>query len=267
MGISGVFVIWLFLTIFFIIEFIQCLIKGIVFPVESLWMLIILWFIVFMIIAGFILYRKSTQKRFSKVLENDYSNNFNNYREGEYFYQSPLITLDSQYIPIHGNKKMYYVPNFNNFLQKWMSITGFFPLFGVFLKSNDNIVKIQRFKLWSLRPHYQVFLNESKIGVLKRQKLVTEKGMTQQLPYIFYTENEEYKFNNPYLSLNTVIKSGKEEILNAHRSFFDLSKNQFTKQRGEKHNIEVESRINKPFPDEVWIALYIQIMITKRTSN
>ena len=90
MGISGVFVIWLFLTIFFIIEFIQCLIKGIVFPVESLWMLIILWFIVFMIIAGFILYRKSTQKRFSKVLENDYSNNFNNYREGEYFYQSPL---------------------------------------------------------------------------------------------------------------------------------------------------------------------------------
>mgnify|MGYP007043362662 CR=1 FL=1 len=116
MGIAGVFVIWLFLTIFFIIEFIQCIIKGIVFPVESLWMLIILWFIVFMIIAGFILYRKSTQKRFSKVLENDYSNNFNNYREGEYFYQSPLITLDSQYIPIHGNKKMYYVPNFNNFL-------------------------------------------------------------------------------------------------------------------------------------------------------
>ena len=36
MGIAGVFVIWLFLTIFFIIEFIQCLIKGIVFPVESL---------------------------------------------------------------------------------------------------------------------------------------------------------------------------------------------------------------------------------------
>ena len=91
--------------------------------------------------------------------------------------------------------------------------------------------------------------------------------MNQQLTYIFYTENEEYKFNNPYLSLNTVIKSGKEEILNAHRSFFDLSKNQFTKQRGEKHNIEVESRINKPFPDEVWIALYIQIMITKRTNN
>lgn len=267
MGIAGVFIIWLFLTIFFIVEFIQCTIKGIPFPIESLWMLILLWFLMIVIIIGFILYRKSTQKRFSEILEDDYSNDFVNYPQGEYFYQAPLMTLDNQYIPIHGNKKMYYVPDFNNFIQKWMSITGFFPLFGVFLKSDDNIVKIQRVKLWSLRPHYKVFLNNENIGLLKRQKLITEKGMSQQLPYAFYTEKEEYKFNNPYLSLDTIIKRNDTEIFNAHRSFFDLPKNQFTKQRGEKHNIEIEDQITTSFPDEVWLALYIQIMITKRTKN
>jgi len=55
--------------------------------------------------------------------------------------------------------------------------------------------------------------------------------------------------------------------MDLYNSLFALPKNPLTKQRGEKHNIEVESRINKPFPDEVWIALYIQIMITKRTNN
>lgn len=91
-------------------------------------------------------------------------------------------------------------------------------------------------------------------------------GIKQQTPYVFSDSNCTYKFNDPYFSTKTLL-IGKEnnEILTVQRSFFDLGKNLVTRRRGEKHNIVIES--NNPqilYPNEFWIALYIQVMINKQ---
>ncbi|ARJ11535.1 hypothetical protein H6Y62_07300 [Staphylococcus lugdunensis] len=268
MSIACVFIIWLFLTIFFILVTGNVVIKGETFPLENLWIFIVLWIILFFVIIAFLLYRRYTQKQFAKIIKDEKNNEFKIFDNGEYFYQAPLITIDKQYIPIYGNKNIYYTTDFNNVIQKWMSIIGFFPLFGIFLKSDNHILKIKRIKLLSLRPHYKVYLDKTNIGILQRQKLITEKGMKQQLPYTFYSnKNTMYKFINPYLSMNTKIVKDDKVIFDAHRSFFDLNKIQYTKSRGERHTIQIDNTSELDYPDEVFLGLYIQIMINKRTND
>ncbi|WP_256277699.1 hypothetical protein [Staphylococcus sp. HMSC059F04] len=139
MSIACVFIIWLFLTIFLILVTGNVVIKGETFPLENLWIFIVLWIILFFVIIAFLLYRRYTQKQFAKIIKDAKNNEFKIFDNGEYFYQAPLITIDKQYIPIYGNKNIYYTTDFNNVIQKWMSIIGFFPLFGIFLKSDNHI--------------------------------------------------------------------------------------------------------------------------------
>ena len=60
--------------------------------------------------------------------------------------------------------------------------------------------------------------------------------------------------------------TGKEnnEILTT-TFIFDLGKNLVTRRRGEKHNIVIEANDTQiPYPHELWITLYIQVMINKQ---
>ncbi|CAM3121634.1 hypothetical protein [Staphylococcus argensis] len=267
MGIFGVFVVWIGISILLIIQGIHSLKTGEMFPIKDLWQWILLWVVTLGIMIGFILYRRYTQKQFSNLYDVENSNNLQAFEDGQYFYQAPYVTMDKQYIPIHGNNTMYYTANFNNIIQKWISITGFFPLFGVFVKSENHTVKIKRIKFWSLHAHYEVYLDNTYIGILRMQKLFKEKGMKQQLPFIFDSNKGAYQFNNPYFSMNTVISKNNVEVFSAERSFFDLSKSHITKRRGERHNIRISRENKNVYPDEVLIALYIQVMLNKRTEN
>ncbi|PUZ30663.1 hypothetical protein BUY27_14005, partial [Staphylococcus cohnii] len=114
-------------------------------------------------------------------------------------------------------------------------------------------------------PHYRVFVDGKEVGMLQMIKLL-KGGIKQQTPYVFSDSNDTYNFNNPYFSTKTMI-TGKEnnEILAAQRSFFDLGKNIVTRRRGESHNIAIGSTESViPYPNELWIALYIQVMINKQ---
>ena len=76
-----------------------------------------------------------------------------------------------------------WTPYFNNNLQKWLSVFDIFPVYGVKLTSVDHTIILKRTKLWSLRPHYRVFIDEEEVGMLQMIRLL--KGIKQQTPYIF----------------------------------------------------------------------------------
>lgn len=48
---------------------------------------------------------------------------------------------------------------------------------------------------------------------------------------------------------------------------FLLNKIQYTKSRGERHTIQIDNTSELDYPDEVFLGLYIQIMINKRTND
>ncbi|EKU48133.1 hypothetical protein [Staphylococcus massiliensis] len=264
MGIAGAIIVWLFLTIFFIAEIISVTINGTSFPFESLWFFIVLWFVSLIIIIVFYYYRKSSQEQFKKALKEQELGHYK-FDQGEYFYQAPIVTLDNQLIPIYGQTNMKYQTAFNNIIEKWLSILDVFPLFGVELTSEHHEVHIRRIQIWNLRPHYKVTLDGTNIGTLKRKKIISEKGITQQLPYILTTKDNHYDFTNNYLSMETSIEDASHNtFFKAHRSLIDVFKNRNTKKRGENHDITIEE---SDFPDELWIALYIQLTINRKTSS
>lgn len=227
------------------------------------WMLIIFWAASIVILLGTVMIRRYYKQKYKRELT--LYEKSPNLQENEFFYQAPLYLFDDIYIKIHGMTDTVWTPYFNNNLQKWLSILDIFPTYGVKLTSSDHDIILKRVKLWSLRPHYRVCIDGSEVGILQMIKLV-KGGIKQQTPYVFLDINYTYKFNNPYFSTKMVI-IGKEnnKILTAQRSFFDLGKNLVTRRRGENHNIEIESNDTPiPYPPELWITLYIQVMINKQ---
>lgn len=229
----------------------------------SPWIFVIFWVASIVILLGTIMIRRYSKGKYKKELT--IYENSPNLHDKEYFYQAPLYIFDGIHIKVHGMSDTIWTPYFNNNLQKWLSVFDIFPVYGVKLTSVDHTIILKRTKLWSLRPHYRVFIDEEEVGMLQMIRLL-KGGIKQQTPYIFSSSNDTYKFSNPYFSTKTVI-TGKEnnEILTAQRSFFDLGKNLVTRRRGEKHNIVIEANDTQiPYPHELWITLYIQVMINKQ---
>ncbi|GGB82913.1 hypothetical protein [Staphylococcus nepalensis] len=166
------------------------------------------------------------------------------------------------HIKIHGLTEMAWTLYFNNKIQKWLSIFDIVSASGLKVTSPNYNIILKRIKLWSLRPHYSVLINNQAIGRLEMIKIL-KGGIKQQTSYAFFDNKTTYLFNNPYLSTETTI-SNKEgtKIFSARRSFLDLGKNLFTQRRGEQHRLIMES--STPHPKELWVALYIQVMINKQ---
>ncbi|PTE68236.1 hypothetical protein BUY46_08755 [Staphylococcus devriesei] len=182
-------------------------------------------------------------------------------KENELFYQSPIYIVDDIHIKIHGMDDASWQPYFNNLIQKWLSLLNFMSAFGIGVISPQHKVIVKRVKLWSLRPHYHVYVDGYKVGDFKMRRIING-GIKQQTPYIFLDYKNYYYFNNPYFSTKTTIQEGNNDILLAHRSLFDLGKNLITQRRGEKHYITVLD--NYDYPQELWLALYIQVMLNKQ---
>ncbi|MES3704863.1 MULTISPECIES: hypothetical protein [unclassified Staphylococcus] len=229
----------------------------------SPWILVIFWVASIIVLLGTIMIRRYSKRKYKRELT--LYEKSPNLRKNEYFYQAPLYIFDGIHIKVHGMSDTIWTPYFNNNLQKWLSVFDIFPVYGVKLTSLDHNIMLKRIKLWSLRPHYSVFVDGKEVGMLQMIKLL-KGGIKQQTPYVFSDSNDTYNFNNPYFSTKTMI-TGKEnnEILAAQRSFFDLGKNIVTRRRGESHNIAIGSTESViPYPNELWIALYIQVMINKQ---
>lgn len=166
------------------------------------------------------------------------------------------------HIKIHGLTEMAWTLYFNNKIQKGLSIFDIVSASGLKVTSPNYNIILKRIKLWSLRPHYSVLINNQAIDRLEMIKIL-KGGIKQQTSYAFFDNKTTYLFNNPYLSTETTI-SNKEgtKIFSARRSFLDLGKNLFTQRRGEQHRLIMES--STPHPKELWVALYIQVMINKQ---
>src|SRR5699024_11272643 len=90
-----------------------------------------------------------------------------------------------------------WTPYFNNNLQKWLSVFDIFPVYGVKLTSVDHTIILKRTKLWSLRPHYRVFIDVEEVGMLQMIRLF-KGGLMQIKHYIFLCSKDTYKFCIPY---------------------------------------------------------------------
>lgn len=229
----------------------------------SPWILIVFWVASIVVLSGTILIRRHYKQKYKKELT--VYENSPNLRENEYFYQAPLYIFDDIHIKIHGMTDTLWTPYFSNNLQKWLSIFDVLPVYGVKLTSSEHEIIIKRIKVYSLRQHYSVFIDGEEVGDVHMRKLL-KGGIKQQVPYVFSNSNQIYQFNNPYFSTKTIISDeDSQEVLMAQRSFFDLGKNLVTRRRGEKHNIAIGSvESNASYPHELWIALYIQVMINKQ---
>ncbi|ANQ65672.1 hypothetical protein [Staphylococcus equorum] len=229
----------------------------------SPWVLAIFWVASIVTLFGTIIVRRYYKHKYKRELA--VYEKSPDLQENEYFYQAPLYIFDGIHIKIHGMTDTIWTPYFNNNLQKWLSAFDISSFYGVKFTSSEHNIILKRINLWSLRPHYSVFIDGQELGILKMIQLL-KGGIKQQTPYVFSNSNHLYKFNNPYFSTKTIISEKESrEILVAQRSFFDLGKNLITRRRGENHNIAIES--NTSYPHELWLALYIQVMINKQKNQ
>lgn len=132
---------------------------------SSLIGLIIVLGLVFLIIN---LIRKKSQKTYSedKLKTIDHSG----YGDGKYFYQSPGMILDNQYIPIYGKKNLCHIPYYKDNSQKMRSMFGIKPLHGTQVRSDDHSVIIERIEGITNYALYRVLLDGNEIGTFKKIK-------------------------------------------------------------------------------------------------
>ncbi|MHB7941515.1 hypothetical protein ACYCKH_03325 [Staphylococcus capitis] len=209
-------------------------------------------------------HKKKKQKKIAQLLQHPNISNKEYLDENtQYFIQTPLSLIHSQYIPILGDENLAYKVSFNNFFQKWITLLEIFPMFSLELKSKKHLINVKRVHPLSLRYQYHIYLDGRYIGKLEQHKLFTKKLIKNLISYKFTSERETYLIENKKFTTQTLIKNKKDNnILIAKRSFFDLFKKKQTNMRGEQHKIEV--RENNSFINEIWLAVYTQCILDKQ---
>ncbi|MCE5149212.1 hypothetical protein NKW85_07585 [Staphylococcus simulans] len=252
--------LWIVLLIFNIINTILLLLSGKLLFNVPLWVAWSLWGTVTLIIIGLVVFRKIMQSRYSSL--NSSLRLSIKLNENEYFFQTPLYTVDKQTIPIYGENNMTYTTVFFNNFHKLISIFGFQPIYSIFLNSENINVKVIPKKILEIRPKYNVYMNDKQIGTFEMKRFL-DSGGKQQLPYQMNYGSEQLLMKSSYFSKKTTILNSRNEVLLvANRSLFDFSKNQTTKKRGEQHHLHL---ICGNVKKEILIAIYIQAIINKRT--
>lgn len=264
MNIVPIFAFWFVLTLYFIFQGVYSLIFGGKILIASFWYFLIGWILLNIVLITFIVIRKRNRKNITNLLLQQSGKSKKSYlsKDNQYFIQTPLSLIHSQYIPIYGNKKMSYKIVFNNFFQKWITLLEIFPIFSLQLKSKDYLVDIKRVHPLSLRYKYKVYLNEKYIGKLEQHKLFTKKRMKNLISYKFTTKDGLYTIENKKFTTKTMVKdSYKNTVLSANRTFFDLLKKKQTNMREEKHKVTLSPSFTI---NELWLAVYLQCILDKQ---
>lgn len=243
--------VWVILLLFNLINTILLLSgKKLLFSVP-LWVTWSLWGVITFIIIGLVVFRKVMQNKYSSL--NTSARSSIQLDKNEFFFQSPVYTVDKQTIPIYGEYNMTYTTFFFNNFHKLISIFGFQPIYSTFLNSENVSVKVIPKKVLTMRPKYNVYMNDKQIGTFEMKKFL-DSGGKQQLPYQLNYGSEQFLMKNLYLSKKTTILNNRnEELLIANRSLFDFSKNRTTNKRGEQHHLKL---ICESVKKEILIAIY-----------
>ncbi|MDO5375781.1 MAG: hypothetical protein Q4F01_06275 [Staphylococcus rostri] len=263
MAMGRLILIWLVLLIFNIVNSISLVLgKGTLINISP-WLTGSLFLVVSLFIIGLLILRKHTQQNFTA---HDLTDNTDiNLEANEFFFQLPLYIVDKQVIPIYGGEDITYSPYYFNRIHQIFSLLGFYSMYSTHLQSNTNSVKIIAQSPFTLRYKYNVYLNDDFIGTYEMRKLLKEKGIKQQLPYVFYTKDHTYSLKNDYMrSKTTILNDNGDIVLQANKRFWDLAKDKHTKKRGEKHTITINNTDDCP---ELFLALYIQAIINRQTQE
>ena len=254
--------IWLMFMVFSVVNSVSVVLgHGTLFNVP-LWLSWVLFAVMTVIIAVILLFRKSIRTKYR--FEQDVADKLK-LEPNTYFFQLPLYIVAGQEMPVYGLEKITFMPMYFNRIHQFVSLFGFSSLYSTYVISKSNEVKIVPINPFSLRYQYNVYLNNACIGTFEMKKLLKEKGIKQQLPYVFKTRDQQYSFNNDYMSAITTISDTNENIIfQANRSFMDFAKSSQTQKRGEKHNVTL---YDSEQCIELLLALYIQAMINKHTQK
>lgn len=263
MNIIPIITFWFVLTLYFIFQGIYSLIFGGEILIASFWYFFVGWIVLNLILVIYIIIRKKTKTKITNSLLNqsNFSNEKKSLNKNQYFIQTPLTLIHSQYIPIYGDEKMSYKITFNNIFQKWITLLDIFPIFSLNLKSESHFIDVKRVHPLSLRYQYNIYIDEKYIGKLEQHRLLSKQRIKNLLSYKFTTENKAYSIENKKLTTQTIITDEKNTIFTAKRSFFDLFKKKQTNMRGEEHNIYIKE--GNSFTNEVWLGIYIQCILDK----
>lgn len=268
MNLIVILIMWFILTIVLLVQMGYYVYTSGGILLSNVTVFIFIWFALSLIFIAILIYKNNARKKFQKILEYRMNNESffeDNYKEGEFFYQSPLILLHSQYIPIYGIKKVNFKIYFENIFQKWLSILDIFPIFNLKVETSENIISIKRIKPFALRYHYEVYKNEKKIGILEQRKFFTKKRTKGLVAYEFNSNDNTYSIDNTKFTTKTFITDKNNNIImEAKRSLFDMKKGEKFNVRGEKHSIEILSSV---ISDELLLALYVQVMLDKQYRN
>ncbi|SUM57250.1 Uncharacterised protein [Staphylococcus microti] len=254
--------IWFVLLVFSIINSISVALGHDTLFNISLWLSWVLVAVMTVIIVVIRLFRKSIRAKYR--FEQDIADDLN-LEPNAYFFQLPLYIIADQKMPVYGVEKITFTPTYFNYLHRFISLFGFSSLYSTYVISESNEVKIVLINPFSLRYQYNVYLNNEYIGIFEMKRLFKDKGIKQQLPYVFKSREQQYFFNNDYMSAITTISDANDNVVfQANRSFMDFSKSSQTQQRGEKHNVTL---YDSEQCIELLLALYIQAMINKHTQK
>lgn len=254
--------IWFVLLVFSIFNSISVALGHDTLLNISLWLSWALFAVMTVIIAVILLFRKYVRSkyRFEEGKADDLKLETNTY-----FFQLPLYIVAGQEMPVYGLEKITFMPMYFNRIHQFVSLFGFSSLYSTYVISESNEVKIVPQNPFTLRYQYNVYLNNACIGIFEMKRLFKDKGIKQQLPYVFKTRDQQYSFNNDYMSAITTISDTNDNIIfQANRSFLDFAKSSQTQQRGEKHDITL---YDSEQCIELLLALYIQAMINKHTQK
>ena len=185
-----------------------------------------------------------------------------NLREGDYFYQTPLMIWKDDPITIYNadSEEMTFTPWFKSKFYRWIYYMGGGSYQGAVINSEHHQVWLKRTNWVMYNAKYDVYLDGEKIGVYRKQKPIKEKGFKKQLAYKLFIDEREFELSNPYLSTEIEITENEKVFFEAKRSFFDLGKNKVTQKRGEQHRIHMTEHATD-YPPELWLALYAQAIM------
>lgn len=207
-----------------------------------------------LVLIGYISFRRYNQKKYLRIA-ND-SLDTSTLEDGEFFYQLPIVQLmDNMPIRVVGKNNPKFELYFNSAIHKVSFIFDFSaspP--GLKLSSRDNTI-ILKSRKW-FRYEYNVFFNGEYYGEFTAKKLIKEQGIKNYLDFIFVSKDETYSLTNNYLDLTAYIKDDQRTLLSGERTYFNLSKDEKSGRRGEKHNINIDEAIEQD-KQEILLALYI----------
>ncbi|MFB4213238.1 hypothetical protein ACE1TH_15210 [Shouchella sp. JSM 1781072] len=175
--------------------------------------------------------RKRTNERFEQEEQNGSVQKADVQDEAsEWHYQEPIYLLNDMPIRIfdeNENHRATLRVTFTNRFERISSIIGLFDYRNIYIEdeATGDSIYFKKYKVREsfIRPKWNVYMNEEKVGLLALPK-ITKEQIKNQAVYEYTSDrtNETFKVQHRYMDLSTRIfnEGGEQELFHAKRSFF-----------------------------------------------